>query len=150
MRTFFHGWRRKTGCITLLIACVLMGAWIKSRFVADTISVTIGSFTTYKICFFNRGIVLLSLVENGSPGDGSRYPRFEWSSERYPDRHHPGEIPSPIDALADRAVCGFSYYGQSSDHESFRIWIIPFLAVVGPVTLLSAYLILRKPHQAIR
>ena len=149
MRAFFHGWRRKVACVALVMACMMMGAWIKSRFIADTISVTFGSFTTYKVCFFNRGILLLHLSETGSPGDGTRYPRFEWSSERYPDHHHPGEIPSPIDAIADEAFCGFGYYGESSEYESFRIVIIPFLSVVGPLTLLSACLLLRKPRKRV-
>ena len=30
MGDFFHGWRRKTGCVLLVIAWVLMGEWERS------------------------------------------------------------------------------------------------------------------------
>lgn len=37
MRTFFHGWRRMLGCLTLVMACLLMGVWMRSRVVTDQI-----------------------------------------------------------------------------------------------------------------
>jgi hypothetical protein len=30
MREFFRGWRRKVGCVTLLIACVFAAGWVRS------------------------------------------------------------------------------------------------------------------------
>ena len=33
MREFFHGWRRKLGCVTLVMACVLLGMWGRSTLV---------------------------------------------------------------------------------------------------------------------
>ena len=30
MRDFFHGWRRKTGCAVLIVACGFMGLWIRN------------------------------------------------------------------------------------------------------------------------
>jgi hypothetical protein len=35
MHTFFYDWRRKAGVITLVIACVLMGLWMRSIDVHD-------------------------------------------------------------------------------------------------------------------
>ena len=35
MREFFHGWRRKAGCVTLALACVATGLWIRSYIVFD-------------------------------------------------------------------------------------------------------------------
>ncbi len=31
MHTVFHGWRRKLGCVTLVMALALTGLWIRSR-----------------------------------------------------------------------------------------------------------------------
>ena len=31
MREFFHGWRWTAGCVTLVMACVFMGACLKQR-----------------------------------------------------------------------------------------------------------------------
>lgn len=36
MREFFLGWRRKAGCVTLLMACALMGAWARSQYISDS------------------------------------------------------------------------------------------------------------------
>ena len=41
MGGFFHGWRRKVGCITLLVACLLAGMWIRSNAAYDGIWLTI-------------------------------------------------------------------------------------------------------------
>ena len=30
MRSFFKGWRRKTGVVTLVMACVFAGEWMRS------------------------------------------------------------------------------------------------------------------------
>ena len=30
MGEFFHGWRRKVGIVTLVIACVFMAGWVRS------------------------------------------------------------------------------------------------------------------------
>jgi hypothetical protein len=38
MYTFFHGWRRKSGCVSLVMALLFMSLWIKCRFVVDTIT----------------------------------------------------------------------------------------------------------------
>jgi hypothetical protein len=35
MYTFFHGWRRKMGCVTLMLACGLMAMWMRSDFLLD-------------------------------------------------------------------------------------------------------------------
>jgi hypothetical protein len=39
MHTFFYGWRRKVGVVTLVMACVFMGVWIRSRVAPDTITI---------------------------------------------------------------------------------------------------------------
>ena len=40
MREFFKGWRRKMGCVTLLMVCALMGAWARSYSVFDSMQFT--------------------------------------------------------------------------------------------------------------
>lgn len=36
MHTFFHGWRRKAGVVTLVLALAVLVAWMRSQFVTDT------------------------------------------------------------------------------------------------------------------
>jgi hypothetical protein len=37
MRDFFKSWRRKLGCITLLMAVVVTTAWVRSLFIGDLV-----------------------------------------------------------------------------------------------------------------
>ena len=39
MVEFFHGWRRKAGCVTLFMALLFCGMSVRSRWVADTLMV---------------------------------------------------------------------------------------------------------------
>ena len=43
MREFFRGWRRKVGCITLVMACAFVGGGIRSGVVFDRIAFAIGT-----------------------------------------------------------------------------------------------------------
>jgi hypothetical protein len=36
MHTFFHGWRRKAGCIALLMTCVTAAGWARSYLTHDS------------------------------------------------------------------------------------------------------------------
>ena len=40
MGDYFKPWRRKIGVVTLMLACVFMGGWMRSIFFLDFISVT--------------------------------------------------------------------------------------------------------------
>jgi hypothetical protein len=84
MHTFFHGWRRKTGCITLVVSCALMGLWMRSQLAGDTWCWSVGHETEVVISengmlswwrlatqrpvarFWNPGFV-------GRTSDGTRY-----------------------------------------------------------------------------
>ncbi|MDB5344383.1 MAG: hypothetical protein JWP89_2760 [Schlesneria sp.] len=37
MRDFFHGWRRKVGCVLLVVTCALAALWVRSLTVCDAI-----------------------------------------------------------------------------------------------------------------
>jgi hypothetical protein len=42
MNEFFHGWRRKTGVVTLGLACILIAGWIRSLVISDCLGLPIG------------------------------------------------------------------------------------------------------------
>ncbi|MDB5344377.1 MAG: hypothetical protein JWP89_2754 [Schlesneria sp.] len=46
MREYFFAWQRKIGCVTLAMACVLTGMWVRSFYYCDVFYVgsTCGSF----------------------------------------------------------------------------------------------------------
>jgi len=37
MLNFFHGWKRKAGCVTLVMACVFAAWWFRSQHVVDVV-----------------------------------------------------------------------------------------------------------------
>jgi hypothetical protein len=39
MSEFFHGWRRKVGVATLVMACLLSLIWVRSYFADDTLTI---------------------------------------------------------------------------------------------------------------
>ena len=52
MKDFFRGWRRKAGCVTLVMACVFMAGWIRT-------------LTTYEELSFRVSANLELLIESG-------------------------------------------------------------------------------------
>ena len=38
MGEFFKGWRRKVGCVTLVMACVFAAGWVRSLAIFDVVS----------------------------------------------------------------------------------------------------------------
>jgi len=38
MSDFFHGWRRKAGCVALVTACVFASGWVRSFWLCDVLS----------------------------------------------------------------------------------------------------------------
>jgi hypothetical protein len=103
MREFFHGWRRKTGIITLVVGLGLMGMWIRS----------------YR---------LMDIVVKSNHLLGSCEGFLLWC--RRPQ--------SKLYFFTCEA------FGQKIDPD---VWKIPYGAIVIPLTILSAYLILWKPRK---
>lgn len=142
MFTFFHGWRRKMGVITLVMAMVGMAGWIRSKTEFDCFALTDNSWqhiTLQSSC----GTLSLFLNTLNSP-----QLTFWWS----------GEISKPddlTDPIKDCVGCyvewqrnwgGFtaaSYYVKDGT-EIIRtgLCIFPYWSVVLPLTLISAYLLL--------
>ena len=84
MSDFFHGWRRKAGCVTLVMAFAVTGLWARSRFVRDTVDVTI-DHQWYCIDSFGGNLVWSSmdgyLLCGQSPLIQDHWP--SWQSERF-------------------------------------------------------------------
>ena len=59
MSSFFRGWRRKIGVVTLLMACVFMAGWTRSM-VADDIAYVRTSELHYEfVCSRRHGLLLM-------------------------------------------------------------------------------------------
>ena len=141
MGDFFHGWRRKVGVLTLLLACVLMGGWIRSLTSFEGVAIPRGS-----------GMVSVfgSLLGNLVWGrfDDASMNRIYWESSPLPK--------SAVQPLAfDQAYqvkwqfCGFGHAIRSvSTTIEAKYWFISYWSIVVPLTLLSAFLLLSNPPKA--
>ncbi|MDB5345404.1 MAG: hypothetical protein JWP89_3781 [Schlesneria sp.] len=121
MCTFFHGWRRKVGCVTLMLACGLMAMWMRSDFLLDRIMFVIAG----------RQHDVQSL-------DG----KISWNQDRIDAFHE------PIFKLQSRHPPKSKRTGSfdSLTPGEHRV-ILSYWSLTIPLGLLSTYLILWKPRK---
>lgn len=116
MRDFFRGWRRKVGCVVLIMALLAVSAWIKSLYVQDMIAFDIANRTHF---FVSNESHFFWVTLEGPPGP----PPISWTSGRST------RIPSTGDyVLRKTVVVVFAWSGIKS---------IPYWTIVLPLTLLS-------------
>ena len=143
MHTFFHGWRRKTGVITLVMACVLWCGWMRSRSKLDTVSIPI----------LNRFHLLASA--HGELGwlsvDWLGDEVWQWKTEENTEiTVPPWCAEKTMTDVMERLQLGLEVDGIMRGEKSARkprLWRISYLSAVLALTLLSAYLILWKPRK---
>lgn len=120
MKEFFKGWRHKVGVVTLLMALVLMGGWVRSLFQHDLLWIETGE----------RSYLLVS-TDGCFRGTTARF-HFEsvlgWIGQK---KERPTEV-----------VRYTTINGSVTMSEAD----IPYWYFVLPLTLLSACLIVWKPR----
>ena len=130
MGEFFHGWRRKVGCLTLVMACLFMAGWVRSRFVYDWIEV-------------NTKPSRLSISSG-------------WGQIRLWGMSHQPTLPTYRYSIGEELI-GIDVRGtpewridfagfQLSDQ--FHLCFIPYWSITVPLTLISLWLLLSKPRNS--
>jgi hypothetical protein len=166
MRDFFKPWRRKAGCVTLVMACLFAAGWVRSRSFHDTFTHgVVAQKMTYGLTSCPLGISLVKSEwgerEKNDHGVADlTYPDFTdvdtiiipswWNCNRIgpnDDFHQGFFLFQSIDWRWK--FCGIDF-GQTHNHHDpiFRrkYWLFPYWSIVLPLTLLSAYLLLSKPR----
>ena len=117
MLTFFYGWRRKVGCVTLVLATMSIGGWIRSLLVSDVAGIGNNTFGSV------RGGIWWYKTDD--------LDLWEWGSET-------------IDP--NRWIDAGNYWDLTSDHCAIPYWsiVIP-LTLLSAYLLLSKPR--RKPNQ---
>lgn len=153
MKEFFRGWRRKAGCVALVMALVVWSCWLRSLIVCD-------------ILMMNDGTTIIQSAPNclallRSPAAGAA----KWS----PPTWFSMAIGSSGGPSPDWTwqFCGFCYGYQmkgtattTTEYPNGRVvtteveyvahehaWVIPYWSIATPLTLLSAYLLLWKSRK---
>lgn len=149
MRDFFHGWRRKIGCVTLVMALALMVFWMRSRVMYDFVGLNL-SQATYRFCTLGS----CARFVKQTPPDGGQL--FDWRTGELTDiagygLDENGE-PEVLDEWEGEVEwrCDVLDFHAGAGHYSSKrvaVWVLPYWSFVLPLTFLSGYLIFSKPRK---
>lgn len=142
MTEFYRGWRRKTGVLTLVMALVFVGGWMRSLFIYDNVRFSSSNSTLITVSFREGTIVwTVGTYHAGNFQSGWRLP--DWES-------CPLSGSEPLDVTYRQVEwqwqwCGCChgayFWGEGFKNE---VWIIPYGFAIFPLTMISAFLLLSK------
>jgi len=141
MGEFFRGWRRKIGMVTLLMACVVMGGWLRSPHHCDSFNSRIGKLAIIWLISADVQIGVSIITSE----DSVIAPKSAgWITY----------MPETFEALFPRQLgfvwrCRYCGFGKSINQSGdVFVWVCPYWSIVIPLMLLSAYLLLTKPRKS--
>lgn len=143
MLEFFRGWRRKAGCVTLVMACAVAGMWMRS-------------FTIFEGFWAlgprgNHGIFSVDGTLRWWTIDFTYRMKPRWYSTRIAGSREILDPWSDGQMEWQRRYAGFvigsGYTEALGEPVAKRLWIIPYWPLVLSLTLLSAYLLLWQPRK---
>jgi len=144
MGEFFKGWRRKMGCVTLVMASVFMVGWVRSMNILDSVSLPVGR---HRLMQLWSGHQSMTGVNEYHANIDVTWDHLGWGSVRVEE--------SDFDDIRMRWLwkwCGFGiadgidYPVMPRSFRSAAILTVPYCALTTPLTLLSAFLLLSKPR----
>ena len=156
MLNYFGGWRRKAGIITLTLACLFMGAWIRSRWRYDRVSIN-GTPFQYGVFSLVEQIHLIRTSHiDGAPflmgpvtDDAKNIPGVEVDANGFQKYFDPSAR-TEIEWRTDWAGFHLSSGVHRTGKIAVRLLSIPYWSVAIPLMALSAWFLLSKQRQAKR
>lgn len=146
MREFFQEWRRKVGCVTLVLACALMGMWMRSQAVEDWL---VHCTDDGILGLFSRPCGISWTRHSQWPPEELFAPPGSWQTLSYVAKPpYRNRFDNYI--MHDRwQALGFDFCNCQEPYSTNRVadWTIPYWSLVLPLTLLSLYLFLWKPRK---
>jgi len=138
MKDFFHGWRRKAGVVTLVMALAFMVGWVRSRSLQDRFFVGKQDVQCYLLTSSPDGLAWIRVTD--VMGFGLRSMPFYQSKA----------ATNPTDTANFRSQAGgycwewaeFRFCKGWQQMYPIEFWVIPYWALTFPLTLVSAYLLL--------
>lgn len=135
MRELFKGWRRKLGCATLVMACLFAVGWIRSFYCRDTAVIPLSNSTSVEFSSMRSKFCLLRLSEPR---------RLKWETSPVEGEDHTYNL---LTADWSRRIAGARAFSNLHAFAASTAGIVvPYWLPTLPLTLLSAWLILRKPR----
>jgi len=141
MRQFFHGWRRKFGVVTLVLALLLLGMWIRSLIIQDT-AVYMSAGKLRQLRSYNSKLVLQQ-----TNNDDIRQRLFFREAVTYSGPSFYESFPG---VHWHWMALGFGAGDVDSGLATVTTTYVqvPYWAFACPMSLLAAYLLLSKPRPA--
>ena len=150
---YFKPWRRKIGCVTLVIACVVMGGWCRSMHFYNKLIFPVGAHAELLVVSTNQFVVLGFEFDEGR---SSSWDLYEYKVEDT----------LPLNSTAEEKACNpLSYvrnFEWTSHWNAFWIggnfdelpsywlleWSVPYWSATIPFTVISLWLFLVKPRKS--
>ncbi len=161
MRGFCHGWRRKTGLVTLVLACLCMCGWMRSTWVVDELLCVTDRDKLHAIYTCRVGIGWSKLHKTVSASDF--VPPFGFRSLQSGSfTLTSNSMVRPFNWNRDGTHnWGSQFLGFRSgtwecrttppaplEVSEIRVWIAPYWIFVWPLALTSLWLIFRVPPKS--
>ena len=147
MSEFLRGWKRKFGVVTLVLACLLMAAFLRSRYWADEISIPCSQRSDIQFTSFDG--MLLAIMRDSVPNVS-----IDWTTTSREDISTAitdldgNEIHLSLrEQLLENLLVGVICDGPDDPIIGLQIPYMPFVIIL---TLLSAYLLLSKRRKLIQ
>ena len=142
MREFFKGWRRKVGCGLLATAVVVFGAWMRSHHHFDSVFIHVSSAThavksqACRVCWTRMAPEASQTWMTWKSEQASEWQTVEFYRQSYCGFTF-GTEPDAVMTVSE---------GEGVARQRWDFWVVPHWAVVLPLALLAAYLLLWKPR----
>lgn len=146
MICFFQGWKRKIGCVTLLMALVFMGLWVRSGVMNDFIA-TDGKNATYRLGSYGG---MLNFIRDTPPTTFGRFLHLDSFDEGPENNKY--ELWASWNSWTGYQVEWQWHWGQFHFGAGTLLgartvsFVFPYWSITIPLTLLSAFLLLAKPR----
>ena len=127
-----------------MVACVLMGMWIKGQFNKEMVELQLGDHSVVEICFTATVIECDCQWETSQNGAFRDLPFANWIA--FPNDSDTIQVDAIFPVMTN-ALWTMSLGNGRSAHGKGIGLIIPYGFLVLPLTLLSACLILWKPRK---
>ena len=150
MGEFFKSWRRKAGCVTLVMACLFMAGWVRSKLKYDLIVLPCGNSSYRVALMFGRFRFLRATPSALPPSWVSKdvsHISYQEAEEWFVDMDGERMEWKNMTVEWQWSWGMFSFGAGTRLHERVELYTFPYWSVVIPLTLLSAYLILWKPRK---
>lgn len=150
MHTFLHGWRRKAGCVVLVMACIMCGAWVRSINHEDAARFSVAG-RRHLLRLSRENVEWHAWKERSTdppmPGWAStQYRQVRFVSARGQEVSQLIQLDVDDDLQSTPRDLAHARFFKPQERRLIS-WSIPCWSVAIPPILLSAYLILRKPRK---